>query len=177
MARTDTLPHFLTDVADAIRTKAGTSGTIQASTFDTAIANIPGGGSSLNVDKVHTSVASNTSGNVDITFSNVLEEPKMYILSYGYEGMAEARRACGSGNPPITTLQYWDGVSTNACNINLQLSEYGYSNRVMTTSSADNTITKGTYDSVNKTFTVHNVSTFALWSSYNDKYYGLVYFY
>jgi len=46
MARTDTLPHFLTDVADAIRTKAGTSGSIQASTFDTAIANIPSGGGS-----------------------------------------------------------------------------------------------------------------------------------
>ena len=42
--RTDTLPHFLTDVADAIRTKAGTSDTIQASAFDTAIANIPSGG-------------------------------------------------------------------------------------------------------------------------------------
>ena len=46
MARTDTLPHFLTDVADAIRTKTGESGTIQASTFDTAISNIPSGGSS-----------------------------------------------------------------------------------------------------------------------------------
>lgn len=44
MARTDTLPHFLTDVADAIRTKTGSSDTIQASTFDTAIANIPSGG-------------------------------------------------------------------------------------------------------------------------------------
>lgn len=44
MARTDTLPHFLTDVADAIRTKGGTSATIQASSFDTAIANLPGGG-------------------------------------------------------------------------------------------------------------------------------------
>ena len=43
MARTDTLPHFLTDVADAIRTKTGTSETIQASTFDTAISNIPSG--------------------------------------------------------------------------------------------------------------------------------------
>ena len=48
--RTDTLPHFLTDVANAIRTKAGTSGTIQASSFDTAIANIPsGGGGTLEV--------------------------------------------------------------------------------------------------------------------------------
>ena len=47
MARVDTLPHFLTDVADAIRTKAGTSGAIQASAFDTAIANIPSGGGTV----------------------------------------------------------------------------------------------------------------------------------
>lgn len=44
MARTDTLGNFLTDVADAIRTKAGTSEPIQASSFDTAIENIPSGG-------------------------------------------------------------------------------------------------------------------------------------
>lgn len=44
MARTDTLPHFLTDVADAIRTKTGSQETIQASSFDTAISNIPSGG-------------------------------------------------------------------------------------------------------------------------------------
>ena len=41
MARTDTLPHFLTDVADAIREKKGTSETIQASDFDTEIENLP----------------------------------------------------------------------------------------------------------------------------------------
>lgn len=44
MARTDTLGHFLTDVADAIRTKKGTSDTIQASDFDTEIENLPSGG-------------------------------------------------------------------------------------------------------------------------------------
>lgn len=44
MARTDTLGHFLTDVANAIRTKKGTSDTIQASDFDTAIENLPSGG-------------------------------------------------------------------------------------------------------------------------------------
>lgn len=44
MARTDTLGNFLTDVASAIRTKAGTSDLIQASTFDTAIENLPSGG-------------------------------------------------------------------------------------------------------------------------------------
>lgn len=43
MARTDTLPHFLTDVADAIRNKKGTSETINTSNFDTEIESIPSG--------------------------------------------------------------------------------------------------------------------------------------
>ena len=46
MARVDSLGHFLTDVADAIREKKGTSDTIQASEFDTEITNLPSGGSS-----------------------------------------------------------------------------------------------------------------------------------
>lgn len=44
MARTDTLGNFLTDVADAIRTKKGSSDTILASDFDTEIENLPSGG-------------------------------------------------------------------------------------------------------------------------------------
>lgn len=44
MARTDTLGHFLTDVADAIRSKTGSSSAIQASDFDTEIESISGGG-------------------------------------------------------------------------------------------------------------------------------------
>lgn len=51
MARTDTLGHFLTDVADAIRIKGGTSADIQASSFDTAIANLPGGGGTTEVEE------------------------------------------------------------------------------------------------------------------------------
>lgn len=43
MARVDTLPHFLTDVADAIREKKGTEETIKASDFDTEIENLPSG--------------------------------------------------------------------------------------------------------------------------------------
>lgn len=43
MARTNTLPNFLTDVADAIRTKKGTSDEITASNFDTEIENLPSG--------------------------------------------------------------------------------------------------------------------------------------
>jgi len=44
MARTDTLTNYLTDIADAIREKTGSSDPIQASSFDTAIENIPSGG-------------------------------------------------------------------------------------------------------------------------------------
>lgn len=44
MARTNTLGNFLTDVADAIRTKKGSSDTILASDFDTEIENLPSGG-------------------------------------------------------------------------------------------------------------------------------------
>lgn len=43
MARTDTLGNFLTDVAEAIRTKEGTNETIPASEFDTRISNLSGG--------------------------------------------------------------------------------------------------------------------------------------
>ena len=47
MARTDTLGNFLTDVADAIRTKKGTNETIPAKDFDTEIENLPSGGGDL----------------------------------------------------------------------------------------------------------------------------------
>lgn len=53
MARTDTLGHFLTDVAEAIRTKKGTSNTITASDFDTEIASIPSGGSIIEENDVN----------------------------------------------------------------------------------------------------------------------------
>ena len=43
MARTNNLDNFLTDIADAIRNKAGTQAPIPASAFDTAIRNIPSG--------------------------------------------------------------------------------------------------------------------------------------
>lgn len=66
MARTDTLPHFLTDVADAIRTKGGTSETIQASTFDTAITNLPSGGNISDYFATTGALGSTSSGIVRI---------------------------------------------------------------------------------------------------------------
>lgn len=66
MARVDSLGHFLTDVADAIREKGGTSEPIQASDFDTAIENLPSGGNDNNVF-VNTLLASTYSYTVGIT--------------------------------------------------------------------------------------------------------------
>lgn len=54
MARTDTLGNFLTDVAEAIREKEGTTETIPASEFDTRIANLPeAGGSSESEELIY----------------------------------------------------------------------------------------------------------------------------
>ena len=53
MARTNTLGNFLTDVADAIRTKKGSSGTIQASSFDSEILSIPSGGTTVESNDVN----------------------------------------------------------------------------------------------------------------------------
>ena len=44
MARTDTLGHFLTDIADAMRAATGSSGTISPENYDTEIAGIASGG-------------------------------------------------------------------------------------------------------------------------------------
>ena len=66
MARTDTLPHFLTDVADAIREKKGTQATIQASDFDTEIENLPSG------------------GGLDWSAIGYSEEPQSIIDGYNY---------------------------------------------------------------------------------------------
>ena len=50
MARTDNLTNFLTDVASAIKTKKGSQTAIQASSFDTEIANLPSGSDTPEID-------------------------------------------------------------------------------------------------------------------------------
>lgn len=75
MARTDTLGHFLTDVADAIREKKGTSETIQASEFDTEIENLPSGGSQpKTIDELNTAISAAIS-----TYNNYINQiPSTY---------------------------------------------------------------------------------------------------
>lgn len=47
MARTNSLANYLTDVADAIRTKKGDNSLISADSFDTEILNLPSGGGAI----------------------------------------------------------------------------------------------------------------------------------
>lgn len=85
MARTDTLPHFLTDVADAIREKGGTSELIQASDFDTAIENLPSGGGS---DTHFVVLEDNANGQVTkAKIQNMTAIPRYYLYPYSGGGV------------------------------------------------------------------------------------------
>lgn len=91
MARTDTLPHFLTDVADAIRTKKGSSDTIQASDFDTEIENLPsGGGADLN-EYFTTEITSNTTLPITDAFlkkiPDVVVDDNVTTLAWAFQDM------------------------------------------------------------------------------------------
>ena len=105
MARTDTLPHFLTDVADAIRTKGGTSEQIQASSFDTAIANLPSGGgtptptSLASFTEILSDVLSNFNTYLDelpTTYSTYTDSPvTLYTPNADYKYYIVQKRAGG----------------------------------------------------------------------------------
>ena len=64
MARTDTLNNFLTDVADSIRTKKGTTDSIPASNFDTEIESIEAGGGEPNLQSKSITITENGTQNV-----------------------------------------------------------------------------------------------------------------
>lgn len=86
MARTDTLGHFLTDVADAIREKKGSQATITASNFDTEIASISGG---ANLQSKNITIEENTTTNItpDVGYdglSNVSVTTKVSIVPSEY---------------------------------------------------------------------------------------------
>lgn len=72
MARVDNLINFLTDVADAIREKKGTSEIIKASNFDTEIANIQNG---LSVETA-TLILNDMGG------GSILQNTYMFVFTY-----------------------------------------------------------------------------------------------
>lgn len=94
MARTDTLGHFLTDVADAIRGKKGSQETIQASDFDTEIANLPsGGGADLN-EYFYTEITENT--NVNNMSEKIIKKAPDVIVADNVTSLSRAYYSCPS---------------------------------------------------------------------------------
>ena len=80
MARIDTLTNFLTDVAESIRTKEGTTEQISASEFDTRIANLSGGGElQYATGTKNLNYTESSSGDVVIEVNDLTFTPK-YIL-------------------------------------------------------------------------------------------------
>ena len=101
MARTDNLTNFLTDVADAIRSKKGTSGVIPASSFDTEIESISGGGG----------------GNTDIEDGFVTRTLTSYtndrVTTVGAQAFRSFSKLTSISLPNVTTLNAYalDGCS------------------------------------------------------------------
>lgn len=79
MARVDTLGHFLTDVADAIREKTGSDALIEASDFDTEIESIPTGGG-VDLSEYVTLNATNTSNSSNYWWETKFTQSKMSLV-------------------------------------------------------------------------------------------------
>lgn len=123
MARIDTLGNFLTDVAEAIREKEGTTETIPASEFDTRISNLSGGGSSGGkYAPKHISFAGYKGTDLEYELSNI---DTSNITSF--EGMFESCSAInnldlsqyGWNTSNVTTAKSMFSSASNLININL----------------------------------------------------------
>ena len=82
MARTDTLGNFLTDVAEAIRTKEGTTEIIPASEFDTRISNLSSG----STEKIPASTSELTTP-INNIITSFIKDAKNYYDVYKDENM------------------------------------------------------------------------------------------
>lgn len=92
MARTDNLTNFLTDVADSIREKKGTTEPILASNFDTEIGSIQSGGADFEIKDA--SYLFSYNGRLDIVneiVSLISEECTQY--NYMFNGCSALREA------------------------------------------------------------------------------------
>lgn len=115
MARTDTLEHYLTDIADAIRAKTGETGPISASSFDTSIGGIPSGGSGYtgHVDEVGLLAAGWTQSEINDFKENGISWDSDVDTLYQLDADDIA------GTKPTQAKKYWDstvGVRTGNYN-------------------------------------------------------------
>lgn len=103
MARVDTLGNFLTDVADAIREKKGTSSLISPSDFDTEIGSISGGSSPTSVTELNEIIvnAMDEFQNYMETFSNTFntytnDPVTLHTPNIDYKYYAIQKRSSGN---------------------------------------------------------------------------------
>lgn len=121
MARTDTLPHFLTDVADALRTKKGTVALIPANTFDTEITNLPSGADlqskSITITNNGTRIISPDTGYDGIDSLTITTN-----VAGGSSGDYEYDNwiSYGTSTPDATEYKYWLPVNTTSTNAPLR---------------------------------------------------------
>lgn len=116
MARINTLTNFLTDVADAIREKKGTTAQISASDFDTEIASISGGGDLNGIEELVTMGAKRTN---EYTFSFETPECAKIVLSVDDclpNAISKAVTNANAKNVPLTMCaisEYFDDYCTS----------------------------------------------------------------
>lgn len=99
MARIDNLTNFLTDVAESIRTKKGTTDKISPSNFDTEIESIQTGGGEPNLQEKSVVITENTTTEI--------------IADSDYDGLSKVSvttNISGGGNEPSNGIQIikWD---------------------------------------------------------------------
>ena len=176
MARTDTLPHFLTDVADAIRTKGGTSGTIQASSFDTAIANLPsGGGGTLTMGYAETTSPGYMGGNLyALTFSSLTAQPKAFVLTLGANTDA---MFTANGSNDMTMMRIWDGSSEYATEHYVRYSNSGAAAAAKISVLISDTANAGQWYAASNNFQLSQVKLPSEYGSSKDLTWRLYYFY
>lgn len=121
MARTDNLTHFLTDVADALRTKKGTVALIPANTFDTEITNLPSGADlqskSITITNNGTRIISPDTGYDGIDSLTITTN-----VAGGSSGDYEYDNyiSYGTSEPSASTYKYWLPVNTTPTNAPLK---------------------------------------------------------
>lgn len=122
MARIDTLPHFLTDVADAIREKKGSSDPITIADFDTEIENIPSGGGADLSEYFNSTISGSTMTDIGTDWTTAIKKlPDMVVTTtgtrafWGFKG-TEIASVTATG---LTSFERMFNNCTNLTSVNL----------------------------------------------------------
>lgn len=132
MARTNTLGNFLTDVADAIRTKKGSQELIAAEDFDTEIENLPSGGGADLSEYFNNTITENPTSSTQfelikklpvINVDNNVTSLSYLFKNYKVNGKAQQitvpKVVCGNNVTNMSYMYYADSRDSYLVNIDL----------------------------------------------------------